>query len=109
MDRGSTTSRRKMPAAEVDLLERRFLKNRLLEHYKIPRLCLFYLLRRACPPGLRIELIAAAVFNLEVLPLEGRADFPHEPDGLSPTHRKPLRKTADFKAVTVASANGQLR
>ena len=29
--------------AEVDLLERRFLKNRLLEHYKIPRLSLFYL------------------------------------------------------------------
>jgi len=27
----------------VDLLERRFLKNRLLEHYKIPRLSLFYL------------------------------------------------------------------
>ena len=35
--------RRKMAAAEVDLLERRFLKNRLLEHYKIPRLSLFYL------------------------------------------------------------------
>jgi hypothetical protein len=32
-----------MAAAEVDLLERRFLKSRLLEHYKIPRLSLFYL------------------------------------------------------------------
>ena len=43
VDRGLVTFRRKMPAAEVDLLERRFLKNRLLEHYKIPRLSLFYL------------------------------------------------------------------
>jgi len=43
VDRGLATFRRKMPAAEVDLLERRFLKNRLLEHYKIPRLSLFYL------------------------------------------------------------------
>jgi hypothetical protein len=43
VDRGLVSFRRKMPAAEVDLLERRFLKNRLLEHYKIPRLSLFYL------------------------------------------------------------------
>jgi truncated hemoglobin YjbI len=43
VDRGLTPYRRKMAAAEVDLLERRFLKNRLLEHYKIPRLSLFYL------------------------------------------------------------------
>ena len=43
VDRGLIPYRRKMPAAEVDLLERRFLKNRLLEHYKIPRLSLFYL------------------------------------------------------------------
>jgi hypothetical protein len=43
VDRGLATFRRKMAAAEVDLLERRFLKNRLLEHYKIPRLSLFYL------------------------------------------------------------------
>jgi hypothetical protein len=41
--RGLIPYRRKMAAAEVDLLERRFLKNRLLEHYKIPRLSLFYL------------------------------------------------------------------
>ena len=43
VDRGLVSFRRKMPTAEVDLLERRFLKNRLLEHYKIPRLSLFYL------------------------------------------------------------------
>jgi hypothetical protein len=43
VDRGLATFRRKMPAPEVDLLERRFLKNGLLEHYKIPRLSLFYL------------------------------------------------------------------
>ena len=44
VDRGLIPYRRKMPAAEVDLLERRFLKNRLLEHYKIPRLSLFYVI-----------------------------------------------------------------
>jgi hypothetical protein len=43
VDRGLATFRRKMGSEEVDLLERRFLKNRLLEHYKIPRLSLFYL------------------------------------------------------------------
>lgn len=43
VERGLLTFRRKMAAAEVDLLERRFLKNRLLEHHKIPRLSLFYL------------------------------------------------------------------
>ena len=43
VDRGLIPYRRKMAAAEVDSLERRFLKNRLLEHYKIPRLSLFYL------------------------------------------------------------------
>jgi len=43
VERGLAPFRRKMAAAEVDLLERRFLKNRLLEHYKIPRLSLFYL------------------------------------------------------------------
>jgi hypothetical protein len=43
VDRGLIPFRRRMAAAEVDLLERRFLKNRLLEHYKIPRLSLFYL------------------------------------------------------------------
>jgi hypothetical protein len=43
VDRGLIPYRRKMAGPEVDLLERRFLKNRLLEHYKIPRLSLFYL------------------------------------------------------------------
>jgi aminoglycoside/choline kinase family phosphotransferase len=43
VDRGLIPYRRKMAPAEVDLLERRFLKNRLFEHYKIPRLSLFYL------------------------------------------------------------------
>ena len=43
VDRGLIPYRRKLPGPEVDLLERRFLKNRLLEHYKIPRLSLFYL------------------------------------------------------------------
>ena len=43
VDRGLIPYRRKMAAPEVDMLERRFLKNRLLEHYKIPRLSLFYL------------------------------------------------------------------
>ncbi|HXW14865.1 MAG TPA: hypothetical protein VEN79_10180 [Terriglobia bacterium] len=43
VDRGLIPFRRKMAAPEVDLLERRFLKNRLLEHYKLPRLSLFYL------------------------------------------------------------------
>ncbi len=43
VDRGLVTFRRRMTAAEVDLLERRSLKNHLLEHYRIPRLSLFYL------------------------------------------------------------------
>jgi len=43
VERGLVPYRRKMAAAEVESLERRFLKNRLLDHYKIPRLSLFYL------------------------------------------------------------------
>ncbi len=43
VDRGLAAYRRRMTAAEVDLLERQSLKNRLLEHYKIPRLSLFYM------------------------------------------------------------------
>ncbi len=35
--------RRKMSAAQIEPLERQFLKKRLLEHYEIPRLSLFYL------------------------------------------------------------------
>jgi hypothetical protein len=43
VDRGLVAYRRRMPAAEVDLLQRRTLQNHLLEHYGIPRLSLFYL------------------------------------------------------------------
>ena len=43
VDRALAPYRRKMPQPEVESLERRFLKNRLLERYKIPRLSLFYL------------------------------------------------------------------
>jgi hypothetical protein len=43
VDRGLVSFRRKMAAAEIELLERRFLKTRLLEYYQIPRLSLFYL------------------------------------------------------------------
>jgi hypothetical protein len=43
VERGLIPYRRKMRAPEVDLLERRFIKSRLFEHYKIPRLSLFYL------------------------------------------------------------------
>jgi hypothetical protein len=43
VERGLAPYRRKMPTPEVESLERRFLKNRLLEQYKIPRLSLFYL------------------------------------------------------------------
>ncbi len=35
--------RRKMSASQIEPLERQFLKKRLLEHYEIPRLSLFYL------------------------------------------------------------------
>ena len=35
--------RRRMSAAQIDSLERQFLKKRLLEYYEIPRLSLFYL------------------------------------------------------------------
>ncbi len=35
--------RRRMSAAQIDLLERQFLKKRLFEHFRIPRLSLFYM------------------------------------------------------------------
>jgi hypothetical protein len=35
--------RRKMSGAQIESLQRQFLKKRLLEHYEIPRLSLFYL------------------------------------------------------------------
>lgn len=41
--RGLGPSRRNMPAAQIESLERQFLKKRLFEHYRVPRLSLFYL------------------------------------------------------------------
>ena len=43
VERGLAPSRRKMTATQIESLERQFLKKRLFEHYKIPRLSLFYL------------------------------------------------------------------
>jgi hypothetical protein len=43
VERNLMPYRRKMKPAEIDLLQRRFLRNRLFDHYKIPRLSLFYL------------------------------------------------------------------
>ena len=43
VDRGLGPSRRKMSAAQIESLERQFLKKRLFEHYQVPRLSLFYL------------------------------------------------------------------
>jgi hypothetical protein len=42
-ERGLASYRRKMSAAQIESLERQFLKSRLFEHYKVPRLSLFYL------------------------------------------------------------------
>ena len=41
--RGLVPYRRKMSTAQIESLERQFLKKGLLEHYQIPRLSLFYL------------------------------------------------------------------
>jgi hypothetical protein len=41
--RGLGASRGKMTAVQLELLERQFLKKRLFEHFRIPRLSLFYL------------------------------------------------------------------
>ena len=43
VERGLVPYRRKMSGAQIESLERQFLKKRLLEHYQIPRLSLFYL------------------------------------------------------------------
>ncbi len=43
IERGLSPSRRKMTAAQIESLERQFLKKRLFEHYQLPRLSLFYL------------------------------------------------------------------
>ncbi len=42
VERGVTPYRRKMTALQVESLERQFLKRSLFEHYRIPRLSLFY-------------------------------------------------------------------
>ena len=43
VERALAPYRRKMNAAEIDRLERQFMKKRLFEHYGVPRLSLFYL------------------------------------------------------------------
>lgn len=43
IERGLVAYRRKLSAAQIESLERQFLKKRLFEHYRIPRLSLFYL------------------------------------------------------------------
>lgn len=43
VDRGLAPYRRKMSGAQIETLERQFLKKRLLEYYRIPRLSLFYI------------------------------------------------------------------
>ncbi len=43
VERGMAAYRRKMPAAQIEQLQRQFLKKRLFEHYGVPRLSLFYL------------------------------------------------------------------
>ena len=43
VNRGLVPYRRKMAGAQIESLERQFLKKRLFEHYEVPRLSLFYL------------------------------------------------------------------
>lgn len=43
VERGMAPFRRTMNAAQIESLERQFLKKRLFEHYRIPRMSLFYL------------------------------------------------------------------
>jgi hypothetical protein len=43
VEKGLVPYRRKMSAAQVESLERQFLKKRLFEHHRVPRLSLFYL------------------------------------------------------------------
>jgi len=43
VQRAMVPYRRRMSGAQIDSLERQFLKKRLLEYYEIPRLSLFYL------------------------------------------------------------------
>jgi hypothetical protein len=43
VERGLGPYRRKMSGPQIESLQRQFLKRRLLEHYQIPRLSLFYM------------------------------------------------------------------
>jgi hypothetical protein len=43
VERGLAAYRRKMSGAQIESLERQFLKKRLFEYYRVPRLSLFYL------------------------------------------------------------------
>jgi hypothetical protein len=43
VERGLAAYRRKMSAVQIESLERQFLKKRLFEYYRVPRLSLFYL------------------------------------------------------------------
>jgi hypothetical protein len=43
VERGLGLYRRKMSGPQIESLERQFLKRRLLEHYQLPRLSLFYM------------------------------------------------------------------
>lgn len=43
VERGLAPYRRKMAGAQIESLERQFLKKRLFEYYEVPRLSLFYL------------------------------------------------------------------
>jgi hypothetical protein len=43
VEHGMGPYRRKMSAPQIESLQRQFLKRRLLEHYQIPRLSLFYM------------------------------------------------------------------
>jgi hypothetical protein len=42
-DRELAPYRRKMQAAQIDLLQKQYLQKRLLEKYGLPRLSLFYM------------------------------------------------------------------
>lgn len=43
VERGLAAYRRKMSGSQIESLERQFLKKRLFEYYRVPRLSLFYL------------------------------------------------------------------
>jgi hypothetical protein len=43
VDQGLVSYRQKMTGAQIESLQRQFMKKRLFEHYEVPRLSLFYL------------------------------------------------------------------